>query len=133
MPTAYGALMPRRSNANWRPSAATASRSSIADACSRPSRRSNSRSSDLGSHDALAKLSEEAGGVPTIVLGTLRGCAGRELTVQCKLLSTENAEVLGSSDGVALLNESEWAMRGRSVVVRPEDHRPTASGPSPLR
>jgi hypothetical protein len=49
--------------------------------------------------------------------------------VQCKLLSTENAEVLGSSDGVALLNESEWAMRGRSVVVRPEDHRPDGKRP----
>jgi hypothetical protein len=82
---------------------------------------------DLGSADALRQLSQRAGGMPMIALGTLRNRAGRLISLQCKLVQTEGDEVAGSAGGTAALNESEWAMLGRSVQVSPDDRRPAAS------
>ena len=79
---------------------------------------------DLGSPDALADLSKQVGGMPAIALGTLRSRAGRVVALQCRLIQTERHELAGVAGGTAVLDESEWAMLGRSVQVRPEDRRP---------
>ncbi len=79
---------------------------------------------DLGSPDALAELSRRAGGMRAIALGTLQNRTGRVVTIQCKLLRTDGDDLAGSAGGSALLNESEWAMLGRSIVVEPDDRRP---------
>jgi uncharacterized caspase-like protein len=87
---------------------------------------------DLGSGDALKQLAERAGGMPALALGTLQSRTGRVVALQCRLLQTERDELAGIAGGRARLNESEWAMLGRSVHVRPEDRRPelpTGSGP----
>jgi hypothetical protein len=78
---------------------------------------------DLASSNALQQLSKRAGGMPVIALGTLRSRTGRVVALQCKLIQTEQDELAGSVGGTAALNESEWAMLGRSVEVRPEDRR----------
>ncbi len=82
---------------------------------------------DLGDPDAMNKLSEKANGMPAIVLGTLRNRAGRVVTIQCQLLETGTGDALGSAGGTALLNESEWAMLGRSAAVQVSDRRPVVS------
>jgi len=84
---------------------------------------------NLGSAVAMKSLSDEAGGMPAVALGTLRNRTGRVVTLQCKVLQTERDDLAGVAGGTALLNESEWAMLGRSVEVRPEDYRVTALGP----
>jgi hypothetical protein len=83
---------------------------------------------DLGSSTQMKQLSASAGGMPVVALGTLRNRAGRVVTLQCKLVSVESDEVVGAAAGSALLNESEWAMLGRSVEIRPEDRRPQRAG-----
>ena len=82
---------------------------------------------DLGSAGALKDLGNRAGGMPIITLGTLRNRAGRVINVQCKLISTETDELAGSAGGAAMLNESEWAMLGKSVALHPQDYRPEPS------
>jgi caspase domain-containing protein len=81
---------------------------------------------DLGSTERLQQLSHDAGFVPVIALGTLRNRAGRIVNVQCKLIQTNSDDLAGLVGGTAALNESEWAMLGRSVALRPEDRRPAA-------
>ena len=89
---------------------------------------------DLGSSVAMKQLSKDAGGMPVIALGTLRNRTGRVVTLQCKLVRTESDELAGSAGGTAMLNESQWAMVGRSVAVKPEEDRlpeaPTAGQPA---
>jgi hypothetical protein len=87
------------------------------------------RLDDLGSTDALAKLSKQLDGMPVIALGTLRNRAGRLVNIQCKLVKTVGDDVAAAVGGAARLNESEWAMLGRSVQVRPEDRRPEPPRP----
>lgn len=77
---------------------------------------------DLGSSVALAQLSQKAGGMPIIALGTLRNRAGRLVNVQCKLIRTDSDELAGYTGGAASLNESEWGMLGRSVSMSPRDY-----------
>jgi uncharacterized caspase-like protein len=79
---------------------------------------------DLGSAEALKQLSGRVGGMPALAQGTLRGRTGRVVTLQCKLVQTDNDELAGSVGGSALLNESDWAMLGNSVAVRPDDRMP---------
>lgn len=79
---------------------------------------------DVGSPEALRRLSETAGGMQALVLGTLRNRTGRTIHIHCELLRTDSEELAGSAGGAALLNESEWAMIGRSVRVTPGDRRP---------
>jgi hypothetical protein len=89
---------------------------------------------DLGSAPALAQLSTSAGGIPALALGTLRNRAGRVVNLQCQLMETKGDEVLGTVGGTALLDESEWAMLGRSVAIKPEDRKPEAApGKEPAR
>lgn len=79
---------------------------------------------DLGSASKLRQLANDAGDMPVLALGTLRSRTGRIVHVQCKLLQTTSDELAGVVGGTAALNESEWAMLGRSVAVRPDDRRP---------
>jgi len=73
---------------------------------------------DLGSPDALSKLSKATGGLPVLAIGTLRNRNGRVVTMQCKLIKTETGDVLASASGAAWLNESEWGMLGKSGQVK---------------
>lgn len=84
---------------------------------------------DLASTDALGRLSEAADGLPVIALGTLRSRAGRVVHLQCKLILTSTNDVVGSAAGVAVLNESEWAMLGRSAQLTVEDRIPEPPAP----
>ncbi|MCE9607986.1 MAG: caspase family protein [Planctomycetia bacterium] len=91
---------------------------------------------DLGSDAALKGLSASTGGMPVVVIGKLKGDQAegaarnpRVVHVQCKLTQTEGSADLGHSGGTALLNESEWAMIGKSSVIRPEDRQPDRQRP----
>lgn len=89
---------------------------------------------DLGSRAALQSLATKTGGMPVIAVGTLRNRAGRVMNILCKLVRTDSDELAGSAGGTAVLNESEWAMLGRSVQVKPEDRRPEYTKPGqPVR
>lgn len=76
------------------------------------------------SGDALKSLSKSVGGMPVIARGALHDRAGHILNLRCKLVETEGDNAIGNVGGVAQLNESEWAMVGRSVEIRSEDRRP---------
>ncbi|MEZ6109944.1 MAG: caspase family protein [Pirellulaceae bacterium] len=85
----------------------------------------------LGSREALAKLSASLDGLPAIVTGTLRHRQHRLITLQCKLKQLETNSLAGAAGGAALLNEHEWAMLGLSVAVKPEDRPPPFPGVQP--
>ena len=82
---------------------------------------------DLGSSGALAGLSRASGGLPALAVGTLRNRVGRLVNLQCKLVRTDEDELAGSVGGVAALDESEWAMVGRSVAVKAADRQPVVA------
>jgi hypothetical protein len=77
---------------------------------------------DLGSEDGYRRLATRVGGMPLVAVGTLANRVGRLVTVKCQLLNVNN-EKIGETVGTAQLSESEWAMLGRSVELRPEDRR----------
>lgn len=82
----------------------------------------------LSSPQALQDLSKELGGMPAIVMGTLRHRQHKTITLQCKLQNIEKESLVGAAGGSALLNENEWAMLGHSVVIKPEDRPPPVPG-----
>ena len=84
---------------------------------------------DVGSGAKLRQLSAKADGMPIIALGTLRNRVGRQVNIQCKLVRTDSDELAGSAGGAAQLNESEWAMLGRSASLSPQDLRPEPTRP----
>src|SRR5262245_1048961 len=84
---------------------------------------------DLGSGDALKRLAQRLGGLTAVALGTIKGREGRVVSMQCKLVRVDDGETVAMAEGTAALNASEWAMLGRSAVVRPED-RGVATKPS---
>ncbi len=84
---------------------------------------------DVGSSEALKQLSTKADGMPVIALGTLRNRAGRTVNIQCKLVRTDSDDLAGSAGGAAVLNESEWAMLGRSAALTAQDLRPEVTRP----
>ncbi|QDU25098.1 Caspase domain protein [Anatilimnocola aggregata] len=84
----------------------------------------------LGSPEALQQLSKELGGMPAIVMGTLRHRQNKTITLQCKLQNIETESLVGAAGGSALLNENEWAMLGHSVAIKPEDRPPPVPGNS---
>jgi hypothetical protein len=79
---------------------------------------------DLGSGPKLKQLSKDAGGMPVLAVGTLANRKGRVVTIQCKLQCLDSDDMAGSAGGRAVLNESEWAMLGRSAEIKADDHRP---------
>ncbi len=89
---------------------------------------------DLGSPQALQRLSESTGGMPVLAKGTLRGRAGRMVNLQCKLIQTGSDDIAGSAGGLAQLTESDWAMLGHSAALNPGDRMPPPPDPDrPLR
>ncbi|MDR3636239.1 MAG: caspase family protein [Isosphaeraceae bacterium] len=79
---------------------------------------------DLSNPDRLKQLSQSMHGLPALAQGTFRNRTGRVVTLQCRLFRLEDDEVAGSAGGVALLNESEWAMLGKSAALSPADRIP---------
>src|SRR5271157_4265556 len=86
----------------------------------------NFKIEDLGSPEALKRLSSQLGGLPVLAQGMIRSRHGGEVTLQCNLIQTESDEMVGSVGGKALLNESERAELGDSYVITTEDRRPQA-------
>ncbi|WP_254508864.1 caspase family protein [Anatilimnocola floriformis] len=82
----------------------------------------------LGSPEAMQKLSKDLGGMPAIVCGTLRHRQNKTITLQCKLQNIETESLAGAAGGSALLSEQEWAMLGHSVAIKPEDRPPPVPG-----
>lgn len=78
---------------------------------------------DLSSSTALKSLSKRVDGMPVIVEGKLTNRAGQFVRIKCRLVEAEGDESLDEFNGTVALTESEWAMLGRSVAVRPDDRR----------
>jgi hypothetical protein len=79
---------------------------------------------DLGSAKALQTLSTEAGNMPALAHGTLRGRHGQLVSLECKLTETTGDATIASVGGTAYISESEWAMMGGSGLVKPQDQPP---------
>ena len=77
---------------------------------------------DVASTERWRVLAERAGDVPAIVIGALGKRAGRVIEVECKLVDTASGEVAASLRGTASLSDNQWAMLGRSVLLKPEDY-----------
>ncbi len=84
----------------------------------------NFKTKDLESDSSLRNLAKSAGSLPAIAAGMLQSRSGRVVTLRCSLKGTQGEKALGEVGGVAVLSESEWAMTGRSVEVKPDDRRP---------
>lgn len=82
---------------------------------------------DLSSSTAMNTLSKRVGGLPVVARGTLRDRAGRVVTLRCLLEDSADGARLSDVGGLAVLTDSEWAMIGRSVEIKPGDEPP----PSP--
>ncbi len=77
---------------------------------------------DIGSESALRDLGQRAGRLPVVALGTLIARDGRTVTLRCQLLRTDDSGLVAQTTVRADLNDSEWAMLGRSVNVEPTDY-----------
>ncbi len=85
---------------------------------------------------ATKGLSADNHPIPAFALGILRIRKGREIVLQCELRGTDRQNILTTAGETALLNESEWAMLGRSAEVADDDRvveapRPGHASPSP--
>jgi len=69
---------------------------------------------DLATERLRGLAGEVPSGMPAVVLGTLRDRSGRIVTVRAELQRTEDHKLILPSGGTAVLNDSEWAMLGRS-------------------
>ena len=66
-----------------------------------------------------------------VAVGTLIERDGRTVTVRCQLLRTDDSSLVVQTTVRAELNDSEWAMLGRSVNVEPTDYaQPADAGSS---
>ena len=72
---------------------------------------------DLTTSKALVRVTVDKIPVPALALGVLRDRTGQRITLQCRLVDAETQQFLGRAGGVALLNESEWAMLGDSAAI----------------
>jgi uncharacterized caspase-like protein len=91
---------------------------------------------DLSNPERLKQISQALGGLSALAQGTFRNRSNRVVTLQCRLLRLEDDEVAGSAGGVALLNESEWAMLGKSAALSPVDRKPpllSLDNPTPAK
>jgi hypothetical protein len=86
---------------------------------------------DLASAKSLERLSNNVGGMPVIIRGTLTGRDGRQLSLRTKLSETEGDEVLAAAGGAAQISESEYAMIVPSVHVDPDDRPELVIGGRP--
>jgi hypothetical protein len=79
---------------------------------------------------AIGTLDVEGKELQAIAVGRFSLRTGRVFTLECDLISTETLEKIGIASGTALINDSEWAMLGLSIAVKPEDFPPPPA-PSP--
>lgn len=82
----------------------------------------------LGSSEALKQLAESLDGLPAVVIGSVSGLDGRSIKVRCKLVETASGDLADRAEFNVTLDNSEWAMLGRSVAVKQGDRQKTASG-----
>ncbi len=122
-----GAAAPNNLKTAWCASSTTASKSSIAAACSRRCKPSSSRWPISARAKRLKELGKQAGDMPALAVGMLRGRAGRMLSLRCQLIETDENDVAASVGGTAWLNESEWAMLGKSAARAPRRLRVRAA------
>jgi hypothetical protein len=87
---------------------------------------------DLGSEAALKELGQRAGQLPVVAVGTLIARDGRTVTLRCQLLRTDDSGLVVQTTVRADLNDSEWAMLGRSVNIEPTDYAPPADPVAPV-
>jgi len=67
-----------------------------------------------------------------VAVGTLAKRDGRTVTLRCQLLRTDDSGLVAQTTVRAELNDSEWAMLGRSVNVEPTDYAAPADPASPI-
>jgi hypothetical protein len=79
---------------------------------------------DLSKPDRLKKLSQSLNGLSSLAEAAFLSREGRVVTLQCQLTKIDGNELAGTAGGVALLNESEWAMLGKSAVLTSQDLLP---------
>jgi hypothetical protein len=75
------------------------------------------RVDDLASTQRLKDFGQSVGGMPLLVSGRIIGRDGRVVTLNCKLVRTDQPDQLAAASAIAQINESEWAMLGRSAAV----------------
>jgi hypothetical protein len=78
---------------------------------------------DLKSPTRIQKLAQRAGALSAIVEGTFVHRKGRLMSIQWKVLRTDDGHVVGGGDTAALLGENDLAMMGRSVQISADDRR----------
>lgn len=77
----------------------------------------------LGSAATLRQLGQSAGELPVVAVGSLADRDGRTITLHCQLLRTDNGGLAVHARLRAELDDSEWAMLGKSVEVIPADYQ----------
>lgn len=80
---------------------------------------------------AIRGLAADGQPIPVLAIGTVSVRTGRLMTFQCRLISTQNQKTFATANATASLNESEWAMLGRSVAVTSTDYSPEGQSPRP--
>ena len=68
---------------------------------------------------------QSATSVRAVVWGMVDLRTGWLLNLQCTLMGTEDQQEYGRASGTAQLFEEDWALLGRSIVVQPDDSRPS--------
>ena len=80
---------------------------------------------------AVKNLLVEGKKVPVIAEGRISARTGRTISFYCALKSTDTLDVLAEASSTASLDESEWAMIGRSVALSGGDRTPELGGGPP--
>lgn len=80
------------------------------------------RLADLASTKSLESLADSVGYMPALVRGAFLNRSGEIINIQTEVVQTGGLSQSAMAGGVAALNESEWAMIGKSAVVT--DRRP---------
>ncbi len=89
---------------------------------------------DLGDPQRMRELSKALGGTPHLALGMLRERVGRQISLQCRLVEPAQGGVMGTSGGLALLTDSDWASLGKSAALKKkkrQDPDPASDAPAP--
>ncbi|MEM8944464.1 MAG: caspase family protein [Planctomycetota bacterium] len=80
------------------------------------------RLADLASTKSLESLADSVGDMPALVRGAFLNRSGEIININTEVVQTGGLSQSTMAGGVAALNESEWAMIGKSSVVT--DRRP---------
>lgn len=72
--------------------------------------------SGLASTKSMTSLAKSVGGMPALVRGTFLNRDGALVNIRAEIIQTGAINQPATAGGVALLNESEWAMLGLSAV-----------------